>query len=92
MDDNFSDFERGSDGLGHVWVKGKTQEIEVVYGKEFDFAVIYAPLDNSLVCIEPQTGPTNAFNLNHEEKFPGLAVLEPGKFFKASFWIIPTGF
>ncbi len=92
LDDNFSDFERGPDGLGHVRVKGKNQKIEVVYSKEFDFAVIYAPLDNTLICIEPQTGPTNAFNLNHEGKFPGLTVLEPGKTFKASFWIVPTGF
>lgn len=92
IDDNFSDLERGPDGLGRISVKGKSQKIDVLYGKEFDFAVIYAPLDNALICIEPQTGPTNAFNLNHEGKFPGLNVLEPGKVFRASFWIIPTGF
>jgi len=92
LDNLFSDLERGPDGLGRVWVKGKTQKIEVVYGKEYDFAVIYAPLDNTLICIEPQTGPTNAFNLNHEGKYPGLPVLAPGKVFKATFWIIPTGY
>lgn len=91
-DNLFSDLERGADGLGHVWVKGRTQKIEVVYSKEFDFAVIYAPLDKTLICIEPQTGPTNAFNLNHEGKYPELPVLEPGKVFKATFWIIPSGF
>jgi aldose 1-epimerase len=92
LDDLFSDLERGSDGLGRVTVKGKTQKIEVVYGKEFDFAVIYAPLDRTLICIEPQTAPTNAFNLNHQGKYPGLFVLEAGKTFSARFWIIPTGF
>ncbi len=92
IDDVFSDFDRSADGFGHIWVKGKTQRVEIVYGKEFDFAVVYAPLDNTLICIEPQTGPTNSFNLNHEGKFPGLAVLEPGKIFTASFWIVPSGY
>jgi len=92
LDDLFSDLQRGPNGLGRVSVKGKTHKVEVVYSKEFDFAVVYAPLDRTLICIEPQTAPTNAFNLNHEGKYPGLDVLEPGKVFKASFWIVPTGF
>ena len=94
LDNLFSDLERGPDGLARFWVKGKSQKVEVVYGKEFGFAVIYAPLppNEPLICIEPQTGPTNAFNLNHDGKFPGLVALEPGKVFKASFWIVPSGF
>lgn len=94
LDDVFSNFSRTQDGTGHVTVEGKSQKIEIVYGREFDFAVIYAPLppNDPLICAEPQTGPTNAFNLNHEGKFPGLRVLEPGKTFTTSFWIVPTGF
>ncbi len=94
LDNLFSDLERGPDGLAHVSVKGKTQKIEIVYGKEYDFAVIYAPLPPTgpLICIEPQTGPTNAFNLNHEGKYPGLPVLQAGKTFKATYLIVPTGF
>jgi aldose 1-epimerase len=92
LDNLFSDLERDRNGLGHVWVKGKTQKIAVEYSREYDFAVIYAPLDNALICLEPQTGPTNAFNLSHEGKFNGLIVLEPGKTFKATYRIIPTGF
>jgi len=92
VDDGFSALKRDAQGLGRIWVKGKTQKIEVIYGKEYDYAIVYAPLDNTLVCIEPQTGPTNAFNLEHEGKFKGVIVLEPGKTFKASYWIIPTGF
>lgn len=92
IDDNFTDLDRDSEGHGHIWVQGKTQKVEVVYGKEYNFAVVYAPRPQDLFCIEPQTGPTNAFNLNHEGKFPGLIVLEPGKTFRANFWIVPTGF
>jgi aldose 1-epimerase len=92
IDDNFSDLERDAEGLGRISVKGQTHNIELVYGKEYDYAVVYAPVVQTLVCIEPQTGPTNAFNLNHDGKFPGLIVLSPGKTFTANFWIVPTGF
>ena len=64
----------------------------MVYGKEFNFVVVYAPADMSLICLEPWSGPPNALNLNHEGKFPGLLVVEPGKTFSSSFWIIPTGY
>jgi galactose mutarotase-like enzyme len=73
-------------------VKGKTQKIEVVYSREYDYAVVYAPLDQTLICIEPETGPTNAFNLAHEGKFNGLIMVDPGKVIEASYWIIPTGY
>ncbi len=94
LDNLFSDLDRGPDGLARVSVKGASEKIEVVYDKAYNYAVIYAPLPPSppLICIEPQTGPTNAFNLNHEGKYPELIVLEPGKIFEAKFSIVPTGF
>jgi len=92
IDDGFSDFARDAKGLGHVVIQGKTQKIEVLYDKAFDYAIVYAPLNNDLICAEPQLGPTNAFNLQHEGKFKQLIVLAPGKTFEASFWIVPTGF
>jgi aldose 1-epimerase len=92
IDDGFSDFARDAHGLGHVVVQGKSQKVEVLYGKGFDYAIVYAPLDKSLICAEPQTGPTNAFNLQHQGKFNNLIVLEPGKTFEASYWIAPAGF
>jgi aldose 1-epimerase len=94
LDNLFSYLDRGADGMARVSVKGQKGKIEVVYGQSYNFAVIYAPLPPSspLVCIEPQTGPTNAFNLNHEGKYSALIVLEPGKTFSAEFSIVPTGF
>jgi len=92
LDDEFSGLERDARGLARISIQGRTQKVEVVYGPEFDVAVVYAPLDKELICIEPQTGPTNCFNLHHDGKYPGLMVLDPGKTFKASFWIVPTGF
>jgi aldose 1-epimerase len=92
IDDGFSDFARDTKGLGHIWVKGRSEKIEVIYGQGYGHAIVYAPLDNTLICLEPQTGPTNAFNLTQEGKFKGLIVLEPGKTFEATYWIVPTGF
>lgn len=92
LDDEFSNLERDASGLGQVWVKGRSHKIEVIYGEGFDFAVVYAPIEKALICIEPQTGPTNVFNLQHEGKFAGLIVLEPGKTFTARYCIVPTGF
>lgn len=92
IDDNFSDLDRDADGLAHLSVQGRTLKVEVVYGPEYDFAVVFAPMKPDLVltCIEPQTGPTNAFNLHHAGKFPGLKILAPDNTFKATFWIVPS--
>jgi aldose 1-epimerase len=94
LDGVFSNFDRSRDGLGHASVTGDKETIEVLYGPAYDFGVVYAPLPHSpsLICFEPQTGPTNSFNLNHEGRFDGLVALEPGKTFTASFWIVPTGY
>jgi aldose 1-epimerase len=92
IDNTFSEFERDARGLGSMWVKGRTQKIEVICDRQFDYAVVYAPLDNTLICLEPETGPTNAFNLTHEGRFKGLVVLDPGKTYTATYWIVPTSF
>jgi aldose 1-epimerase len=92
IDDGFSEFARDANELGQVVIRGKTQEIKVLYGKGFDYAIVYAPLDKTLICAEPQTGPTNAFNLQHAGKFKDLIILGPGKTFEAFFWIAPRGF
>jgi aldose 1-epimerase len=92
IDDGFSEFHRDAGGVGHVAIQGKTQGVKVLYGKGFDYAIVFAPLNKTLICTEPQTGPTNAFNLQHEGKFKDLIILSPGRTFEASFWIVPCGF
>lgn len=92
IDDGFSDLDRDSQGHGHFWVKGEHEKIELVFGKDYPVGHVYAPPDNTLICMEPETAVTNAFNLNHAGKYPQLIVAEPGKVFRATFWIVPTGF
>jgi aldose 1-epimerase len=92
IDGGFTEIRQDAEGLGHFWAKGKTVKIEVVFGRGYDYAIAFAPLNRAMVCIEPQTGPTNAFNLQHEGKSKDLIVLQPGKQFKATYWIVPTGY
>lgn len=91
IDAGFTGLQRDKAGLAHFWVAGATQKVEVVFDREFTTAVVFAPLDMKFVCIEPQTGPTNAFNLKYEGKTENLRVLKSGKTLQASYWIIPTG-
>ena len=90
IDDGFTDLQRGADGKARFWVAGKRRRIEVAFGSAYSTAIIYAPLHEDLICIEPQTGPTNAFNLTQAGKFKGLVVLNPGKTFVAKYWIVPS--
>lgn len=92
VDAGFTDLVRGQDGRAHFRVGGTTQKIEVVMDPQFSTAIVFAPLDQGFVCIEPQTGPVNAFNLEHEGKIETLQTLAPGETFQASYWIVPTGY
>jgi aldose 1-epimerase len=92
IDAGFTELVRDKDGLARFWVAGAKRKVEVVFGPEFTTAVCFAPLKWDYVCIEPQTGPTNAFNLFHEGKISSLRTLAPGKTFHGSYWFIPTGY
>lgn len=73
-------------------VQGRKQRISVRYGKQFPVAVVYAPRGKSLVCFEPMTALTNAFNLDHAGVDAGLQHVQPGETWRESFWITPSGF
>ena len=92
IDAGFTDFIRDRKNRAHFWVKGKTQKVEVIMDPQFTTAILFAPLDQGFFCIEPQTGPTNAFNLRHQGKISTLNTLAPGETFRGSYWIAPTGY
>jgi hypothetical protein len=87
-----SETHREARRLGPFWVQSQTQKIKVRLGWGYDYAIVYTPLENTLVRIKPQTGPTNVLNLEREEELKELIVLEPGRRFEATYWIAPTGF
>ena len=92
VDAAFTDMVRDEDGVARFAVAGATRKVEIAFGPEFTTAVCFAPLQWKYICVEPQTGPTNAFNLKHEGKIPSLRILAPGKIFQGSYWFIPTGY
>jgi aldose 1-epimerase len=92
LDDVFTGLVRGSDGLAEFWVKGKSQQISVVYGPTYQVAVVYAPPGRNFICFEPMTGLTNAMNLNQQGLYPELQSVPAGKTWTESFWIRATGY
>jgi aldose 1-epimerase len=89
IDGGFTDLQRDRGGLARFWIEGQTMKVQVAFDKGFNTAIVFAPLHTDMACIEPQTGPTNVFNLVHEGKLRGLVILKPGQTFRATYWIIP---
>lgn len=73
-------------------VSGKKQKISVRFGPKYPVAVVYAPPGRGLICFEPMTGITNAFNLNHAGLYPNLQTIPAGGTWSESFWITPSGY
>jgi galactose mutarotase-like enzyme len=70
LDDVFLDVEPGTE----VAVGAGDLEVVVRYCEGYDVAVVFAPLDLDVVCIEPMTAPTDPF----AGRWPVRAV-EPGE-------------
>jgi len=86
FDDVFTSLTSG------FWVQGKQEKIEVRYGPKFTVGVVYAPPGKSLICFEPMSGVTNAFNLAHAGLYDGLQTIPSDSEWRESFWISPSGF
>ncbi len=66
-------------------LEGPGQRVSVRYGPKYPVAVVYAPPGKPLVCFEPMTAVTNAFN-SPNAMLPHVA---PGETWRESFWITP---
>ena len=74
------------------WVRGKKQQISVIYGPKYTVSVAYAPPGQNFICFEPMSALTNGFNLAHERKWDGLQSIPPGGEWRETFQIRPSGF
>ncbi|MBZ5607120.1 MAG: aldose 1-epimerase [Acidobacteriia bacterium] len=74
------------------WVEAKGQRVSVRFGPKFPIAIAYAPETRNVVCFEPMTAITNAFNLAHAGAYHDLPSIAPGAKWTDSFWVRPTGF
>ncbi len=88
LDDVFG----GLTSADEFWVESNGQRISIRFGPKYPVAVIYAPQSRNIICFEPMTGVTNAFNLAHAGVYKELQSIPPGGKWEESFWIRPSGF
>ena len=92
LDHVFGDLIPGEDDKAVMSVKGKTQQIDVLFGPNYKAVVIYAPAGRDYICFEPMAGITDAMNLAHKGLYKDLQSIPPGGTWQESFWIRPRGF
>jgi aldose 1-epimerase len=102
FDHVFGDLIRDRNGRALMRVKGKSQQLDVLFGAKYGASVVYSPKPNpanppsngspNFVCFEPMAGITDAMNLAHRGLYHDLQMLPPGQDWQESFWIRPSGF
>lgn len=88
----FDDVFGGVDSADVFSVESGGRRISVHFGPKFRIAVIYAPQTKNVICFEPMTAITNAFNLAHAGLCDYLPSIPPGEIWTESFWIRADGF
>jgi galactose mutarotase-like enzyme len=76
-DDGFSELDRPP----RFVLAGGGRRLVVELAKGFEYAQVYAPADQDVICFEPMTAPTNALVAGG----PELRLVEPGGSFTAVF-------
>ena len=94
LDHVFGDLIRDANGKATMWVQGKSEKVEVVFGPNWRAVVVYAPAgaQNNFICFEPMSGITNAMNMAQKGTYNELQSIPPGKSWQESFWVKPSGF
>jgi aldose 1-epimerase len=94
LDHVFGDLIRDSSGKAVMWVRGKSEKIEVAFGPNYRAAVVYSPggAGRDFICFEPMAGITDALNLAHRGLYKELQSIPPGETWQESFWVKPSGF
>ena len=94
LDDVFSDLIRDASGKSTMWVKGKSQRIDVTFGPKYKAVVVYSPggPNNDFICFEPMAGITDSMNLAQKGLYKELQYVAPGQKWQESFAIKPSGF
>jgi aldose 1-epimerase len=97
LDDVFGDLVRDAQGRATFSVKGKAQQVDVIFGPNYKVAVVWAPKppagqERNFICFEPMVGVTNAVNMAHKGTYSELQSIAPGATWKESWWVKPSGF
>lgn len=64
-------------------LQGGGRRVVIEFAKGYDFAQVYGPADQELICFEPMTAPTNALVADGR----ALRMVEPGRRFTATFLV-----
>jgi aldose 1-epimerase len=92
IDTIFTGLHRDASGNAEFYVRGKKEQISVVYGPKYSVAIVYAPVGREFICFEPMAAITNAFNLAQHGKYTELQSLPSGGTWRESFWVKVSGF
>jgi len=97
LDDGFTELQADATGRALFSIESGEKRIELLFGPKFPVAVVWEPSSSSgqpmeFICVEPMPGITNAINLNHAGKYPGLQMVPAGGKWTESFWVCPRGF
>jgi galactose mutarotase-like enzyme len=77
---SFDDAYTDIDLRGVFVLEGGGRRIEVIFSDEYDYAQVYAPAEQELLCFEPMTAPANALKTGD-----GLRKVAPREALSASF-------
>ncbi|MCY3414606.1 MAG: aldose 1-epimerase [Candidatus Heimdallarchaeota archaeon] len=86
FDDVFTDLEYINNWASFV-LSDNYLEIRCNFTPSYPVAVVYAPTTNPVVCFEPMSAVTNAFNLIHKENSFYFQEIAPGDMWKGLFSI-----
>jgi aldose 1-epimerase len=94
LDDGFGDLIRDASGKATMWVQGKSERVEVLFGPNYKAAVVWFPAGPNMnfICFEPMAGITDSMNLAQKGLYKDLQYIAPGQSWQESFWIRPVGF
>lgn len=88
LDTGYTDLERDEYGFAHFVTIHREFRTEILFGRQYKTAMVYTPLGEDYICIEPMLNPTNSWNS------PGIdwmsfPILSPGEEFSEVFQIKP---
>lgn len=92
LDDVLGGLIRDESGQASFSVQGRREKITVMLGPKYQNAVVYAPAGRDIVCLEPMSGPTDAFNLAHNGTYHDLQTIPSRGEWHETFRIKVEGF
>jgi aldose 1-epimerase len=94
LDHVFGDLIRDESGKATMWVQGKSEKVDVIFGPHYHAVVVYSPggPNRDYICFEPMAGITNALNLAQKGVYKELESVPPGGVWQESFWVKPSGY